>query len=141
MFSKACTYGIRAVLYLAIHATEHQKLGAKPIADALEVPAPFLAKVLQELARKGIISSQKGPGGGFYLAPRDYQVSIAQIVEAIDGPHVFTACVLGLSFCSSANPCPLHVQAFAYREGLKYQLMHHTVEEMARRIERDQIRL
>lgn len=65
MFSKACTYAIRAALYLAVHAGPQARLGVKEIAEALDVPKHFLAKILQQLVRNNLVSSVKGPSGGF----------------------------------------------------------------------------
>lgn len=141
MFSKSCKYAIRAVLYLAVHASPDHKVGLKPLADALDVPMHFLGKILQQLAKHQLVSSLKGPGGGFYLSDDNLAVHIDEIITTIDGPEVFTSCVLGLPVCSSANPCPLHVQVFAYREGLRGQLHAQTVAELAARIQRDHIRL
>ena len=141
MFSKACRYGIRAVIYLAVHAGEERKIGVTELADQLHVPQHFLAKVLQQLVRDGHVASVKGPGGGFCLDAQQTQHSLAQVIESIDGPEVFSSCVLGFESCSNANPCPLHLQAFAYREGLKYQLTHHTIEEVSRRIRREKINI
>ena len=67
MFSKSCKYGIRAVLYLAVHSTNEKRLGVTEIASELDVPKHFLAKILQQLAKENLISSTKGPTGGFFL--------------------------------------------------------------------------
>ena len=141
MFSKTCKYGIRAVLFLSVHTDGNNKVGVKEIAEALKVPRHFLGKILQTLSKNNLISSSKGPGGGFYLSEEDRTVTMDKIIVCLDGPGVFTSCVLGLPNCSNDNPCPLHIQAFAFRDGLKYQMMHQTIDEFARRIERDQIRI
>ena len=67
MFSNSCQYAIRAVLYLAIHADTHHKLGAEVLAGALGIPRHFLAKILQQLAKNKLISSSRGRNGGFFL--------------------------------------------------------------------------
>lgn len=141
MFSKACTYGIRAALYLAAHAQDGQRLGVREIAEALDVPQHFLAKILQQMVRNQLVSSAKGPHGGFYLSEANREVRLRQIVISIDGPDAFTSCVLGLSVCSSTHPCPLHVQAMAYRDGLHYQLKHQQVGELAERILREDLKI
>ena len=138
MFSQACKYAIRAVLYLAVHASEGKKAGVKEIAAALDVPKYFLAKILQQLSRNNLISSTKGPSGGFYLSGQNLEATLKEVVECIDGPDVFNSCILGLPVCSSENPCPLHVQAFAYLEGLHYQLKHQAIGDLAKRIEREE---
>ncbi|PSR13813.1 MAG: transcriptional regulator [Bacteroidetes bacterium] len=134
MFSKTCKYGLRAVLYLASQAQEDHKLGVKQVAAALEVPQPFLAKLLQQLARVQIISSAKGPNGGFYLSDKNLVANLRQVVECLDGPDVFSSCILGLPSCSSANPCPLHQQAVAYRNSLLDVMERQTIREVAQRI-------
>lgn len=139
MFSKACKYGMRAVLYLAVHANEERKLGVKEIAEALDVPGPFLAKIMQQLSRAHLISSSKGPTGGFYLNAENAQASLRQVVDCIDGADVFSACLLGLPVCNSERPCPLHAKAFTYREGLIKLLSEHTVVEFAKRIDRKKL--
>jgi Rrf2 family transcriptional regulator, iron-sulfur cluster assembly transcription factor len=119
MFSKSCEYAIRAVLHLAAHANEEKKLGAKEIAEALEVPKPFLAKLLQQLAKHHLIASSKGAGGGFYLAQENQELSLADVIRCIDGNDLFSSCVLGLPICSSENPCPLHYHAIAFRQSVE----------------------
>lgn len=141
MFSKACQYALRSVLYLAVHSTESSKVGVKEMAVALEIPQHFLAKTLQQLARNHLVSSLKGPHGGFFLSDANRELTLRHVVKAIDGPDFFTSCILGLPKCSSVNPCPLHVQAMAYREGLNYQLKHHAIGELARKILQDNMKI
>lgn len=136
MFSKSCKYAIRAVLHLALHAKDEHKCSVAELAEDLQVPKHFLAKVLQTLSKHGLISSVKGPNGGFYLSKENRASNLEQVILCIDGPAIFKGCVMGLSACSAKHPCPLHAQATAYREGLYYQLKHQTIEEMATRIER-----
>lgn len=141
MFSKSCKYAIRAVLYLALHSSEQHKLGVKEIAEALDVPGPFLAKLLQQLSRHHLISSTKGPNGGFYLSPENANANLRGVVESIDGPEVFTSCILGLPVCSSKNPCPLHSRAMIYRQGLLELVEDQTITEVAKRVERQELKI
>lgn len=136
MFSKACSYAIRACLYLAIHASESAKIGGKALAGELGVPVHFLSKILQDLVRQGLISSVKGPQGGFYLTEKNLNHPLADIVTSVDGPKVFTSCALGFDECGKENPCPLHYQVFAYREGLRQQMEEFTIQELAERVKR-----
>ena len=68
MLTNACKYAIRSILYLAMHTNEQHKVGVKKIAEELESPQPFLAKLLQQLNKGKLVSSTKGPNGGFYLS-------------------------------------------------------------------------
>lgn len=134
MLSKASQYGIRTVLELTGSLKTGQKTGVAELADTLQVPQHFLAKVLQHLVKAGIISSVKGPGGGFFLSEENLGHSLADIVLLFDGEAFFTGCILGLEKCSSENPCPLHNQFVAYREGLTFHLKDQTIRAFANRL-------
>ncbi|GAA4095251.1 Rrf2 family transcriptional regulator [Mucilaginibacter panaciglaebae] len=110
VFSKTCEYAIRAVLFISHKTAAGGKIGIKEIANGIDSPEHFLAKILQDLSRKGIIQSAKGPNGGFYLDEHALKLSLSAIVEAVDGDALFTGCALGLKQCSEVNPCPLHNQ-------------------------------
>lgn len=141
MFSKACKYALRAVLYLALHSSEANKLGVGDLAEALNVPKHFLAKILQQLSKAELVSSTKGPHGGFYSSKRNLGVTMREIILCIDGKDALTGCIMGLPTCSSEKPCPLHFQALAFREGLNYQLKYQTVGEMALRVQRENLNI
>ena len=134
MLSNACQYAIRSVLYLAIYGDENKKLGAKSIAEDLEVPQPFLAKLLQKLSKKHLISSLKGPKGGFYLSKKDRLNSIFQIIECIDGTENFSACFLGLKQCSDTNPCPVHFTVSPFKQKLMQDFKEKNIEQFAKEI-------
>ena len=108
MISKSCKYAIRATVYIASKSKDNVKLGVKEIASEIEAPAPFTAKILQTLNRNKIVTSLKGPYGGFYCEPQQLDLSVMQIVNAIDGENVFRECVMGLHSCSDSHPCPMH---------------------------------
>ncbi|MCC2590022.1 RrF2 family transcriptional regulator [Chryseobacterium sp. MFBS3-17] len=108
MFSKTCTYALRAMIYIAGKSGEGTVVNIKEIAAQINSPELFIAKILQRLSRKGFLQSSKGRYGGFYISDREAGHSLADIVEAIDGDRVFRGCGLGLAFCSETNPCPIH---------------------------------
>lgn len=107
-FSKTCEYAIRAVFFIAHKTANGKRVGIKEIAEGIDSPEHFLAKILQDLSRKRLINSAKGPHGGFYLDADSLKRPISEIVEAIDGDNLFHGCALGLKQCSEINPCPLH---------------------------------
>lgn len=108
MLSQKCKYAIRAVLFLSIEQSLDKRMGGKEVAEALKMPLAFTGKILQELAKKEIISSIKGPNGGFYLSEKDLEHPLMKIVEAMDDISFFNSCGLGLSECSEEHPCPVH---------------------------------
>ena len=107
IFSRGCEYAVRAMLHLAT-TREDGPLLVRDIARDLDVPFPFLAKIVQQLARQGLVNSQKGGGGGGQLARNAGAISLLEVVEAIDGLDLTRRCLLGLPDCSDDAPCHLH---------------------------------
>lgn len=112
MLSNSCRYGIRAVIYLASQPLSGGKTGIRKISGDLNLPTPFLAKILQQLAKQKILSSSKGPHGGFSLLKDPRLITLLDIVNSIDGKDVFTNCVMHGSTCEGVKKekkrCPLH---------------------------------
>lgn len=129
IFSKTCEYAIRAVLFIAHKTTSGTKIGIKDIAAGIDSPELYLAKILQDLSRKGLISSVKGPNGGFYISDASLTRPISDIVEAVDGNGLFIGCALGLKQCSAVNPCPLHNQFKAIRDQIHQVLTSNSIGE------------
>jgi Rrf2 family iron-sulfur cluster assembly transcriptional regulator len=132
MFSKTCEYSIRATIFIASQSYQDKRVGLKDIAEKIDSPEAFTAKILQILSRNNVINSIKGVGGGFEI-PKDTmsQIKLAQIVTAIDGDSVFTGCGLGLSLCSEDHPCPVHDKFKAIRTELAFMLENTNLEELA----------
>jgi Rrf2 family protein len=130
MFSKACEYAIRAALYISTKSVDGSKLGIKEIAKEIDSPAHFTAKILQTLTREGIISSIKGPNGGFFLDPKAKPVPLTSIVKAIDGENILHSCSLGLKECSDRFPCPIHHDIKAYKERLRQIMKEKTLQQL-----------
>ncbi|ARA93775.1 hypothetical protein AWN76_011765 [Rhodothermaceae bacterium RA] len=107
MLSRRCSYGLQAVLFLA-----SQEQGAyipiQHISERLGLSSHFMTKVLQHLTHHGLLRSLRGPHGGVALARPPGQITLKEIITAIDGPDLFEACVLGLPGCGEQKPCPLH---------------------------------
>ena len=141
MFSKSCKYAIRAVLYLASRTDDKHKIGVEAIAEDLQVPKHFLAKILQQLTKNRLISSSKGRYGGFYLNEANKANNLLSVIESFDGPGTFTDCVLGLSVCSDANPCPYHNAVHNYRNQFYFQLQSETVDDTIKRIKRNNLKI
>ncbi len=130
MFSKACEYGIRAVLFIAKQSQNGVRPNITEIAKAVDSPEPFTAKVCQQLVRENILLSKKGPNGGFYLK-KDSTLKLIEVITAIDGDKLFKGCGLGLQECSPEHPCPLHTQFMGVRNRLKYMCENTLVMELA----------
>lgn len=120
MLSNTCKYAIRSLIYLANYSTPEKKIGIKRISDDLQIPSPFLGKILQSLAREGILSSIKGPHGGFSLGKKPEEISLFDIVVYIDGEDYFNNCIIRLEPCScyaeEITTCPVH-KRFSHLRG------------------------
>ena len=141
MLSLSSKYAIRTVLYLANNTDDSTKLGAKALADELKIPQPFLAKILQQLARNQVIGSTKGQKGGFFLLDEHRTANLLRIVEVIDGGDPFSECVLGLPDCGTANPCPVHEQALVSKQHLLEVFKEKNIQEISEQVAQNSLRL
>ncbi|MFH1570076.1 MAG: Rrf2 family transcriptional regulator, partial [Gemmatimonadota bacterium] len=128
ILSQAAKYAVRAALYLA-QCQEAPVLG-KEIAAHLHAPAHFLAKILQTLAKQGILHSYKGRGGGFSLARTPAEVTIVEVIQAIEGPRFGEGCFLGLAKCSEGDPCALHHEWKRIKDDLLGVLGGNTLQDL-----------
>jgi Rrf2 family iron-sulfur cluster assembly transcriptional regulator len=128
MFSKACEYGIRAVIYIAKKSLTDQKVSLKEVAKAIDSPEAYTSKILQKLAKNSIINSDKGPTGGFSMDKKKTdKVKLSTIVYTLDGDDIYIGCGLGLEKCNEQMPCPAHNQFKTIREDLKIMLETTTI--------------
>lgn len=138
ILSNTCKYGLRAVIYLAINAKDGQKIGIKKISKDLDLPSPFLGKILQVLAKRKILNSTKGPHGGFGLALPPEEITMLDVVQIIDGDDIFDICVLSLRSCKSKEhinaPCPIHKKFHPIREEIISLFENETIADLAKDI-------
>lgn len=112
MLSNSCRYGIKAVIYLAGKDPKKGNIGIKQISKDLGLPTPFLAKIMQQLAKNRILTSAKGPNGGFGLLKKPESITLLDIVRILDGEGIFRNCIIDTKNCKSVKsgnkPCPVH---------------------------------
>jgi len=130
MLSNSSKYAIKAVLFLALHSSEDCKITVKDIAKPINVPQAYIAKLLQELSRANIISSTRGPKGGFYLSEADKEQPIINILKVIDGEKRLTSCMLSLDNCNEKKPCPLHNILSTSRTTILASLKEKTIKDL-----------
>ena len=137
MLTNASKYAIRAVLYLTENANTKRKLSSNDIAKGLDLSESFIAKLLQTLAKKNVISSHKGPKGGFYMSNTNLQNNINDIIWAIEERDIFEGCFLGLPRCSDDNPCPIHHIVAPFKEELYKKFNDITIHEFSKEIQKN----
>ena len=105
IFSRTVEHAIRALIYLA-DLPEGRYAMVKDIAEHEKIPAHFLAKILQQLARQGMLRSNKGPTGGFRLREPAGNIRLLDVVTALDGGSSCERCIAGFPECTDDVPCP-----------------------------------
>ena len=135
MFSKTCEYAIRALIFIAQKSKDGSRVGIKDISAGIDSPEYFIAKILQDLSRKGFVQSAKGPNGGFYMDEINLRQSVADIVREIDGDKLFTGCGLGLKECSEDHPCPIHNDFKHIRQEIKDMLENPKIEMFVKNLD------
>lgn len=134
IYSRSAEYAIRAFVHLA-QVPDGKYVMVRQIAREEEIPAHFLAKILQQLARKGLLRSSKGPTGGFSLRAPSSEIRLLDIVDALDGLAPYEQCANGLPECSDAMACPLHDSWKALRSRIMDYLGRNTIGDLAKVLE------
>ena len=130
IFSRQCEYALQAVVYLALRK-HGERISIRDLTRKLDIPYHFLAKILQALSRKGLLDSTKGPGGGFSLRKPAGEITLLQIVDALDGVDVMRKCVMGFAECSGKHPCAVHEDWAVLREGIQAMLTGRSIAQLA----------
>lgn len=140
LLSKSCVYGLRAALYLATNRNE-EYISIKKISKKLDISFHFLTKILQQLTASNLLESLQGPKGGVRLAQPAGEISLRDIVVAIDGDDLLTSCVLGLPGCGKEKPCPLHDMWQNTRHQIKTMLETTSLIEVAKKGKAENLRI
>ena len=119
MFSTSCHYGLQAMIYIALHSTDDKRIDLGQIAKKQEIPKHFLSKILQMLVKNGLLESMKGPTGGFSLSRPAKDITLIEVIDAIDGLDVFTQCGIGFKKCDDKQPCPIHNEYKQVRSNIR----------------------
>ncbi len=107
LFSKGCQHALWALSYALIER-EGARFQPKELCKRTGIPEPFTRKVLQSLVQGGFLDAHRGPGGGYSLARPASEISLLDVIKAVEGQDTFDHCVMGLPHCGGADPCPIH---------------------------------
>jgi Rrf2 family protein len=132
MITKTGMHAVRAMVALA-QLPRGAYAGAGRIASEIGAPQNYLGKLLQTLAREGLVQSQKGLGGGFCLARSPRRISMYDVVEPIEHLGRWSECILGRSACSDAHPCTIHNRWKKVRTAYLEMLKHTTIADLVSR--------
>ena len=107
-FSQTAQYALRVMAYIAVNR-EEAPFRAKDLSAKTGVPTPYLSKILRRLVETGLLNSQKGHGGGYFLDRPPQEIRFSDVLSAVDYEVEPATCMFGWGPCDIANPCPLHL--------------------------------
>ncbi len=137
LFSKSFGYALRSVLYVSSAGEEKVRISLNEIAERLNIPRHFLGKVMKKVVKEGVLSSQKGPTGGFSANESTLDTPLLSFVKITGEPIQFDSCVLRLQKCNNKNPCPLHQQAQILREQWLHLLSSTRIRDLLKKDQPD----
>jgi Rrf2 family protein len=140
ILSRTSQYAVQALIYIATQPAATPVLN-KDIASKLGVPAPYLAKILQSLAKGNLLFSFRGRLGGFCLRETGDKINLMQILLLTEGPAFTQSCLLGLKECSDATACPLHFRWIPVKKKIIDLLQDTNLDKLAKAVESGKYRL
>jgi Rrf2 family protein len=133
MFNKETEYALRGLVYIQLQNFDGKRPGIAEIAEQIDAPHFYTAKILQRLVRQGFVESQKGKGGGFYFDNKKPELSLKELIIATEGDKLFCGCGFGLKQCDENNPCPLHDKYALIRNALNKLVTEENVQSLAQK--------
>ncbi len=132
MFSKSTEYALRATIFIAQKSDENNKLSIEEISNSIGSPKHFTGKLLQILTKDNkVISSVRGPNGGFYMSEKAKKIPVKIILAAMGEDQILSKCILGLNECSEECPCPMHHEYKHIKKNLIALFQKKTIADLA----------
>jgi Rrf2 family protein len=134
MFNKETEYALRGLVYIQVQNNKDHKPGIAEIAKEVETPMFYMAKILQRLAKQGLVQSSKGKGGGFYFDKSKPELLLKDVIQFTEGTDIFNSCAFGLKQCSDDHPCPMHERYAEIRESIREMIDQESIQSFAQKI-------
>ena len=132
LYSKGCEYAIRALTEIP-HKQKINGFSVKSVCKAAKIPESFTRKIFQTLVKNRILVARPGPGGGYRFRKDPSQVSVLDIIHAVDGKDAFEKCVIKDFKCDEKNFCPLHPMWMKAKTSMMDELKKNTVSHLVKR--------
>jgi len=130
IYSRTAKYGIKALKYMAENTDGNYKT-VEVVAEDTDIPPDFLGKIFQDMVKENFLQSRRGRGGGFRLAMDQKEISLLDIVKAIDGEEALNRCLFDTKQCGENGTCPLHDDWVPLRKKLEKLLREKTIYDLA----------
>ena len=127
--SKKTDYALMAMKHLALHG-DSGAASAREISESYDIPSELMAKVLQRLVRRGLLASHQGTRGGYLLARPSHEISIADVIQAVDGPLTVTACSIDDHGCVQYSKCNVRDPLWRIKDRILQSLAMCTLAEI-----------
>jgi Rrf2 family protein len=129
--SKKADYALIAMKHLALRSDQAAAASAREIAEQYDIPVELMAKVLQRLARRGLLASHQGTRGGYQLSRSPAVISVADVIQAVDGPLTVTACSTEEENCDQYSKCSVRDPLWKIKERILKSLQNCSISELA----------
>jgi len=129
LISQGAQYAISAIIAISKH-TEDGAVSASYLSKSLNCPTAYLSQILAKLKEPGILKSQRGLKGGVYLAKSAGEITMMDVIAAIDGTEFFDKCFMGIEGCGNIEPCPFHAFWSVERKRIEKWLKKTTFEQV-----------
>jgi Rrf2 family protein len=130
LVTRETDYAVRCILYLA--QDEDQISNVTEVSRKMQIPKTFLAKIFQRLVRAGLVESIRGMNGGFRLAKKPSEISLLDIMEAIQGPSCINVCAVDSKKCKRSAFCSVHPFWVELRQEVNRRMQGQTIDKLAR---------
>ena len=131
LVTRETDYAVRTVLYLA--KNRDRTASVTEVAHAMQIPKSFLAKLLQRLVRRHILTSSRGVNGGFQLAQKPSEITLLSIMEAVQGPAGINVCAIDSKRCKLSSTCAVHPVWVEMRKEVEKRLKRETIAKLVNR--------
>lgn len=125
---KTSEHAIRAIIYIALEGSRF--IPVAEISEKLQLPYKYAGRLMPKLARAGILEVHKGKAGGYRLAKKAEEISLSDIIDAVEGLENYTRCILGFPECSDENPCPIHEYWVPIKEKILHEFLPLTLKQV-----------
>jgi len=126
--TRACDYACRALVYLARNGTS--PVQTAKVASEVDVPPMYLRKILQSLSRAGFVRTSTGSGGGITLAQSPAEISLKDVVEAVEGPIVVSQCIPRPETCRNSGACKVRLNLAAVQDRLHHEFSSRKISDL-----------
>ncbi|MEE8570957.1 MAG: Rrf2 family transcriptional regulator [Candidatus Bathyarchaeia archaeon] len=130
LLNRDTDYAVKALLYIT--QNKPKRMSVSELVNALDIPRPFLRKILQILNREGVLNSFKGKGGGFVLAVPPEKILLTRLIDIFQKPVKLTECIFKEKICSDVGSCPLKKRIDAIEQHVILELGAITIESLLR---------